>query len=144
MEILNQYGKDMTAEERSIIEDKWEDLYTNAMFYVRSGVNKDGVPISDGIIAGTEVTPGYPRNSYSSTHDLIPVYEVEWIEVDKDFVMQRYETVRIGEEVYILKGKNDKVIRSKSNPSQCTLSINGLYLLNRNYEPYSLALTCAP
>ena len=57
--------------------------------------------------------------------------------------MQRYEVVRIGEEIYILKGKNEQVMRSKSNPSYCSLSVNGVYFLNRSSEPYSLVLTCA-
>ena len=57
--------------------------------------------------------------------------------------MQRYSTIRIGEEIYILKGKDDKVMRSKSNPSYCTLSVNGIYFLNRGLKPYSMVLACA-
>lgn len=142
-QILNKYGKEMSAADRDLITEKWESLYENSMYYVNMGVNKEGIPRTDGILAGTEVTPGYPTERGSKFHDLIPVYEVEWIEVDKDFVMQRYETIRIGEEVYILRGKNDKVIRSKTNPSYCGLSVNGVYLLNRGSEPYSLVLACA-
>lgn len=56
--------------------------------------------------------------------------------------MQRYESIRIGEEIYILKGKNDKVMRSRSNPNYCSLSVNGVYFLNRGSEPYSLVLAC--
>jgi hypothetical protein len=35
------------------------------------------------------VSPGYPNKPswYNHTYDMIPVYEVEWTEVDKDFVM---------------------------------------------------------
>lgn len=142
-QILNKYGKEMTSKDRNLITEKWESLYTNAMYYVKLGTNKEGLPITNGIQAGVEVTPGYPSTNTSKYHELIPVYEVEWIEVDKDFVMQRYETIRIGEEIYVLRGKNDKVIRSKSNPSYCSLSVNGVYLLNRGTEPYSLVLACA-
>jgi hypothetical protein len=56
--------------------------------------------------------------------------------------MQRYETIRIGEEIYILKGKNEQVMRSKSNPSYCSLSINGIYFLNRGTKPYSMVVAC--
>lgn len=143
MQILNKYGKEMSQKDRDLITEKWESLYDNALYYVKMGSNKNGIPVTNGILAGTEVTPGYPSDQSSRFHELIPVYEVEWIEVDKDFVMQRYETVRIGEEIYILKGKNDKVMRSKSNPSYCGLSVNGVYLLNRGTEPYSLVLACA-
>lgn len=57
--------------------------------------------------------------------------------------MQRYETIRIGEEIYILRGRNESVIRSVSTPSQCTLSVNGIYFLNRGLKPYSMVLACA-
>lgn len=141
-QILNKYGKDMTAEERQNLEEKWSSVYSNAMYYVRLGTSK-GIPVTRGLQAGVEVTPGYPELNTSAQSELIPVYEVEWLETDKDFVMQRYETVRIGEEIYILKGKNDKVMRSKSNPNHCTLSVNGIYFLNRGSKPYSMVLACA-
>lgn len=140
-EILSRYGKEMSKKDRELLEDKWESIYSNAMYYVKMGYN-DGIPITNGLEAGVEVTPGYP-SSEDASYEYIPVYEVEWIEVDKNFVMQRYETIRIGEEIYILKGKNEDVIRSKSDPSSCHLSVNGVFLLNRNSEPYSLVLACA-
>ncbi len=142
-QILNKYGKEMSAKDRDLLTEKWESLYENAMYYVKMGTHKNGVPVTNGILAGVEVTPGYPAEQGSKFYELIPVYEVEWIEVDKDFVMQRYETIRIGEEIYILRGKNEKVMRSKTNPSYCGLSVNGVYLLNRGSEPYSLVLACA-
>ena len=91
---------------------------------------------------GDVAIAGYPDDVGSNIR-LIPVYEVEWIETDDNFVMQRYETIRIGDEIYILRGKNDDVIRSKSDPKKCTLSINGVYFMNRSSEPYSLVLACA-
>ena len=141
-QILNKYGKEMTKKDRDLITEKWDSLYETSMYYIRMG-KSNGIPVTDGILAGTEVTPGYPSNQYSNFHELIPVYEVEWLETDDDFVMQRYETVRIGEEIYICKGKNENVIRSQSNPNYCGLSVNGVYLLNRGSEPYSLVLACA-
>lgn len=141
-QILNKYGKDMTATDRKILEDKWSSIYDTSMYYVKMNEHS-GIPCTNGLQADTEVTPGYPDSTSGTTQELIPVYEVEWLETDKDFVMQRYETIRIGEEIYILKGKNDKVMRSKSNPSYCSLSVNGIYFLNRGTEPYSMVLACA-
>lgn len=140
-EILNKYGKDMSKDDIKLLEDKWESIYDNSMRYVRMGLNQKGIPVTDGILAGIEVTPGYPVNT-TRDQELIPVYEVEWLETDDDFVMQRYESIRIGEEIYILKGKNNKVMRSRSNPNYCSLSVNGVYFLNRGSEPYSLVLAC--
>lgn len=141
-QILNKYGKEMSNQDIEILKDKWQDIYSNAIYYIRAS-RVAGSPNPNGLQSGIEVTPGYPSNSYSLTNELIPVYEVEWLEVDKNFVMQRYETIRIGEEIFILRGKSKNVIRSKSNPNYCGLSVNGLYLLNRNQEPYSLVLACA-
>jgi len=55
------------------------------------------MPLTDGLRAGEEPTvPGYPENNRWYKNNLIPVYEVEWTETDKNFVMQRYKTYRIG------------------------------------------------
>lgn len=141
-QILNEYGKDMKASDRKLLDEKWDSIYENAMYYVRMG-ETGGIPNTDGIKAGVEVTPGYPDSKNGTMHELIPVYEVEWLETDKDFVMQRYKTIRIGEQIYILKGKDEQVMRSQSNPTHCGLSVNGIYFLNRGVKPYSMVLACA-
>lgn len=141
-QIKNKYGKEMSAADLKTLDEKWDSMYDTAMYYVRMG-ETNGLPVTDGLQAGVEVTPGYPTRNHGMWHELIPVYEIEWIETDKDFIMQRYETIRIGEEIYILRGKSDKVMRSKSNPSYCGLSVNGIYFLNRGIKPYSLVLACA-
>lgn len=142
-EILNIYGKKLSKKDRDTIEDAWKDAFNTSAYYVRN-VQNSGVPSTEGIQADKSVIPGYPTgNKFSYNHRLIPVYEVEWIETDKDFVMQRYRTVRIGQGIYILYGKDENVIRSQDNPTKCTLSINGVYYTNRNSEPYSLVLTCS-
>ena len=142
-QILNLYGKDLSKDDIELIKDRWETVYDEATYYVRTLPNH-GVPSTDGIKAGREiVVPGYPSVSNGKFHDLIPVYEVEWIDTDDNFVMQRYQTIRIDESVYILKGIDNEVIRSNSNPSYCGLSVNGVYFVNRGSEPYSLVLACS-
>ncbi len=142
-EILNLYGKKLKAKDRELIEAEWQDAFSTSTYYIRSFTKHDGTPMTDGLQAGKEIVPGYPtgpNNTYN--YKLIPVYEVEWIETDKDYVMQRYRTVRIGESIYILYGKDENVIRSQDNPTYCGLTVNGVYFLNRNSEPYSLVLAC--
>lgn len=141
-QILNEFGKEMKQKDKKLLDEKWDSVYENAIYYIRMG-ETNGIPNTDGLQAGTEVTPGYPDNKTGITHELIPVYEIEWLETDKDYVMQRYKTIRIGEQIYILRGKDENVIRSNSNPSYCTLSINGIYFLNRGLKPYSMVLACA-
>lgn len=140
-QILSKYGKDLSKEDVAKIEEMWSDsLETTGSYFVRS-YNRDGTPATDGIRAGEEVTPGYPGQHWYQ-RDLIPVYEVEWIETDKDFVEQRYSTVRIGSEIYILKGKDENVIRTKDAPNKATLTVNGVWFNNRDDEPFSMVQKC--
>lgn len=143
-QILNKYGKQLTREDISKIKELWKDhLETSNSFYVRSYTTQYGTPATDGIRAGEEVTPGYPEHHwYRYDNSLIPVYEVEWLETDKDFIMQRYSTVRIGDEIYILNGLDNTALRTKDAPEKTTLSINGVWFNNRGPEPYSMVLNC--
>ena len=140
-QILSKYGKDLSKENISKIQEMWTDaLETTGSYYVRS-VNPDGTPATDGIRAGEEVTPGYPEQ-YWYNRNLIPVYEVEWIETDKNYVEQRYSTIRIGSEIYILKGKDKEIVRTKDAPNKATLTVNGVWFNNRGSEPFSMVQKC--
>ena len=143
-EILNKYGHKLSKEDISKIKDLWKDYLdiTNS-YYVRSSSTSLGTPATDGIRAGEEVVPGYPEfHWYRFDNTVIPVYEVEWIETDKDFVEQRYSTVRIGQEIYILDGKDENVVRTKDAPDKATLSVNGVWFNNRGSKPYSMVINC--
>lgn len=138
-QILNEYGSDLSKQDIKDIEDTWNDLsWDSGVYYVRTtGGN------TMGIRAGEEIAiVGTPNEQYRY-RDLIPVYEVEWLETDKQYIMQRYKTIRIGQNIYILIGKDDSVVRSIDNPSYCSLSINGIYNSNRSNQSYSLVLACA-
>jgi hypothetical protein len=143
-QILNIYGNDLSSKDRALIKDKWESHFNNYNSYTM--VAKPGerfAPPDEDLDNGIAVEAGYPDNEYHSfDNDILPVYEVEWLETDKDFVMQRYKTIRISDDIYILKGKDEDVIRSKDNPNYCGLSINGIYFTNRSRKPYSLMLAC--
>lgn len=72
---------------------------------------------------------------------VIAVYEVEWLEYDKKADKTiRKEGVKIGEDIYILRGESKNVVRSVSNPKECTLSLNGLFFLDKNGSPFSIVL----
>ena len=139
-QILAKYGKEISREDLRRLKDEWRADDSAAVYRRVYGdtctvVNED---------QNHETIPGYPDNEYSAHRfQLIPVYDVEWIETDDDFVMQRYNTIRIGEEIYILRGLDKTVMRSKDNPNFCSLSVNGVYFLNRSQQPYSLILKCA-
>ena len=143
-EILNKYGKELKREDISKIKEMWQDHldYSNSVF-VRGLVDSCGNPTTSGIRAGEEITPGYPEHYWTRyDNNIIPVYEVEWVETDKDFVMQRYNTIRIGDEIYILRGKDEHVVRTKDAPEKCGLTVNGVWFSNRSGEPYSMVTAC--
>lgn len=137
-QILNEYGNELSKKDIKDIEDTWNDLsWDSGSYYVRTTGGS-----TMGIRAGEEIAiVGTPDEQYRY-RDLIPVYEVEWLETDKHYVMQRYKTIRIGQNIHILIGKDDSVVRSVDNPNYCSLSINGIYNANRSNQPYSLVLAC--
>lgn len=142
-QILNKYGNKLSKEDIKKVKELWQDhLETSNSYYVRSVNTALGTPATEGIRAGEEITPGYPEHHwYRYDNNLIPVYEVEWIETDKDFVEQRYSSIRIGEEIYIINGK-DNIVRTKDAPEKATLSVNGIWFNNRGAEPYSMVINC--
>ena len=132
-QILNCYGKDLTRDDIKNIKETWSDDFGEGTIYGYTYANTVQLPPS---------TPGHPVDE-NGVQKLIPVYEVEWLETDKNFVMQRYSSVRIGGDIYIINGKDENVIRSKDNPNYASLTVNGIYFTNRTSKPYSLMLACA-
>ena len=102
-EILSEYGEKLTREDISNLKETWKDFLCGSV-YLRTKATEFGTPATDGLRAGQEVTPGFPDNWDWFNKDVIPVYEVEWIETDSNFVEQRYSTIRIGSDIYILNG----------------------------------------
>lgn len=139
--ILSEYGKELSKQDIKKIDDLWQEYLETTGSYIVRSYTREGVPATDGLRAGEEVTPGLPTSSFYN-QDLISVYEVEWIETDKNYIEQRYSTVRIGSEIYILRGKSENVIRTKDSPERAKLSVNGVYFNNRGNEPYSMVLNC--
>lgn len=136
-EILNEYGKDLTQDEIQKIKDTWKNSYSTSTYYIRSYIPYQ----STGIRADEEIIPGYPQDVYYN-YRLIDVYYVEWIETDKDFVMHRHSAVRIGPDIFIINPVDKDVIRTHDDPTKCTLSINGVFFVNENRQPYSLVKAC--
>lgn len=136
-EVLNTYGKDLSKEDIEKIKDRWTNSYSSSSTYIRTTNGK----LNSGIQSGVEIIPGYPKEGYLN-HRLIEVYEVEWIETDSDFVMHRHSATKIGTDIYIIDEVDKDVVRTQDNPSKCTLSVNGVFYLNENSEPYSLVKAC--
>lgn len=140
-QIINKYGKELSEDDLEKLKENWKQYaYEGKEDYIRL-IHSQGCQ-SLGIIGDREavVEPGNGRNY---NYNQIPVYEVEWTETDDDYVMQLYQTVRISDDIYVLRGKKEDVTRSIDNPSYCSLTVNGVYFKNKSNEPFSLVLACA-
>ena len=145
-EILNRFGKDLTETQLEDVDGLFEGGAYSASYYVRSKSNVALPATNNAIGENVEVVPGYPYDSNSFNYQLVPVFDVEWIDTDKEngeYVLNRYSGTKIGESIYVLNGKDEDVVRSSDNPTYCTLKMNGIHYLSRNNVPYSLVLACA-
>ena len=147
-QILAKYGDYLSKDDLEEI-DTLQDYSVDgsATTYLRSYDSITGNTMSDGILGGFEVTPllPYERNT-SKYFRVFPCYEVEWLKSEKEngkFVVNRYEGVRIGTNIYIPKGKVENITRSIDDDRSASLSVNGLFYSDRNGDPFSLLIKTA-
>lgn len=99
-----------------------------------------------GIWADTNVHP-YENETLESHWDMIPVYEVEWIDsakVDGKWIGYTYQVTRIGQDIYVLDGEDSlPPPREMDSPNETRLSLNGIWYTNGHGAPYSLMLETA-
>lgn len=147
-ECLNRYGRYLNSATAKRIEEMYRDtsIYTNTILVRTNAPNGQRVPISQHVGDDVNVCPGFPEENAMRYNYFIPVYEVEWVQADKEggkYIMNRYRCVRIGEDVYVTFGKDENAIRSINDPTNVKLSVNGMFLCNRNNKPFSLVAACA-
>lgn len=138
-EILSKYGDSLTKDDKELIDSQLDDNKEQSKYIRASRATAMGT----GINACSEValsSSDIRKDQYNS--NLIPVYDIEWTETDKNCVMQRYNVIKIGSSIYIVNGLDKSVQRSVNNPNYCPLSINGVYFDNRTNEPFSLVKSC--
>lgn len=152
-QILAEFGDELSFEAKNSLNKCFEyDESSGNTKFVRSIANIDGTvdPIpyggaNVGLLGGLEVTPVLPWGDETKPYFLnktLPVYECEWIEFEDD-KMTRHEGVKIGQEIFITRGKNEDAPRSASNPKEVTLSVNGLFFSDKNGQPFSIMLSTA-
>ena len=144
-DVISEYREYLSKNDIESLKNSSVATNDSGVYYIRAASDSlQSVWNSNhtGVLGGLEVHPTWPDDGYNNNYNnkLITVYEVEWIEVDKDGVQDRYEGVKIGDEIYITKGKSEYINRSKDNPKRCRLSVNGLFLLSKNGEPNSIVL----
>lgn len=141
-EILVKYGKDLTDEDLKDLDNSKVDYYSNNLLLVNATNQRTGILLLNNNMTGQDTTTNYTEYPNIQLR-LFPVYEVEWIDTDKDDKQWRYSTVRIGSSIYILEGKDENSIRSIDSPNEASLTMNGIYFTSRTGKPYSLVLETA-
>lgn len=147
-QIISRYGSKLSNEDIEEINTKlinYSDTNSNVV-YVRT----EGGGLVSGV--GVSTVDEYNNDTYDRRrYDLYPVYEIEWISNNKykdkegktRYRMDRYEVIRIGQDIHICLGKDDDVIRSIEHPDRCTIKLGGVSYNDRNGTPFSLVLATA-
>jgi hypothetical protein len=147
-QILARYGDYLTKDDLDEL-DHLQDYSVDgsSTTYLRSYDSITGNTMSDGILGGFEVTPLLPFERDTSKYfRVFPCYEVEWLKTEKEngeYIVNRYEGVRIGTNIYIPTGKSDNIFRSIDDKKSCSLTVNGIFYSDRNGDPFSLLLKTA-
>lgn len=145
-EILIKYGDELSNEDIKSLQDMdidHYDLNNGHYIVIQSLGSRCGDYRNAGLLDGTGV---YPMNKtgYPEKWDMIPVYEVEWIDYEKQkngkIKGNRYEVVRIGSEIYILRGEDKNLVRDMDATNEVRLQLNGMYYTDGLGAPYSLML----
>lgn len=144
--ILDEYGKELSKEAKEKLETHQDQGVRNDNFiYVKTDMAPfSAMTSTPGILGGMEAHPirenrGAAAIAKENTYE---VYECEWIEYDKEKErLTRHEGVKIGTEIYIVRGESKNITRSISNPNDCSLSINGIFFSDKNGDPFSILLS---
>lgn len=136
LEYKDELSKDAIAQLKSSYRYVDNDTYIEAP---AESITTRSAPIHAKILGGREASSvrTYDDTYFTLNEDVIPVYYCEWLEFEKD-KLTRHEGIKIGPEVYIVRGENEEIPRSISNPRGCELSINGLFFNDKNGDPFSL------
>ena len=143
----SKYGNLLTKKD---IDDLGElkdyDYINNHMILVTGSGARCGDYSNPGLLNNTGVHPEDTYN-YNRKFELIPVYEVEWIDwvrtPDSKIKGNRYETIRIASDIYILLGEDKDAVRDMDATNEITLKLNGMFYTDGHGNPYSLMLKTA-
>lgn len=146
-EIEIKFGDYLSSKDLKTLRE-WKNFYEDddaSNFALITGVASRCGRLDDGIWAGTGVHP-YDDELPDEMSDLIPVYEVEWIDSKKEddkWIGYCYHVIRIAEDIYVLDYDDIMMPRDPDEPNQARLSINGIWYTNGHGGPYSLMLATA-
>jgi hypothetical protein len=154
-EILQQYGKFMTKEQKEELTGPAVQLGARTGRYIATGADLD--------YYSDDINTGYGRRDHAHPLlDTVEVFHTEWLAVNevtytdedahletlvdgdksskikKGYRIDRYEVTRIGGSIYLNAGKSKYISRSQSTPFECYLTYDGIRYNDRGGTPFSL------
>lgn len=146
-EIIIKYGDYLTESDIKELSRYKMHFSENSNFLLITGQeSRCGSIKNPGIMHGVGAHPEAVDYMFERQWDLIPVYEVEWIDYKKKdgkYVGVRYHVTRIHSDIYILDGEDDDMPRDLDEQNEARLSVNGIWYTNGHGAPYSLMLATA-
>ena len=143
-EVEIKYGDYLSDKDLKQIRE-WKNFYEEDGQYALVTGQSARCGDLNGIWSGVGVHP-YDSDYMERKWDLIPVYEVEWIDSAQDqagWIGYCYHVTRIGTDIYILDADDVIMPRNMDSPNEARLSINGIWYTNGHGSPYSLMLATA-
>ena len=146
-EIIIKYGDYLTESDIKELSRYKMHFSENSNFLLITGQeSRCGSIKNPGIMHGIGAHPEAVDYMFERQWDLIPVYEVEWIDYKKKdgkYVGVRYHVTRIHSDIYILDGEDEDMPRDIDEQNEARLSVNGIWYTNGHGAPYSLMLATA-
>lgn len=146
-EIIIKYGDYLTESDIKELSRYKMHFSENSNFLLITGQeSRCGSIKNPGIMHGVGAHPEAVDYMFERQWDLIPVYEVEWIDYkkkDSKYIGVRYHVTRIHSDIYILDGENEDMPRDIDEQNEARLSVNGIWYTNGHGAPYSLMLATA-
>lgn len=146
-EIIIKYGDYLTESDIKELSRYKMHFSENSNFLLITGQeSRCGSIKNPGIMHGVGAHPEAVDYIFERQWDLIPVYEVEWIDYKKKdgkYIGVRYHVTRIHSDIYILDGEDEDMPRDIDEQNEARLSVNGIWYTNGHGAPYSLMLATA-
>lgn len=146
-EIIIKYGDYLTESDIKELSRYKMHFSENSNFLLITGQeSRCGSIKNPGIMHGVGAHPEAVDYMFERQWDLIPVYEVEWIDYKKQdgkYIGVRYHVTRIHSDIYILDGEDEDMPRDIDEQNEARLSVNGIWYTNGHGAPYSLMLATA-
>lgn len=146
-EIIIKYGDYLTESDIKELSRYKMHFSENSNFLLITGQeSRCGSIKNPGIMHGVGAHPEAVDYMFERQWDLIPVYEVEWIDYKKKdgkYIGVRYHVTRIHSDIYILDGEDEDMPRNIDEQNEARLSVNGIWYTNGHGAPYSLMLATA-